>query len=314
MALIEHTLFGKIDRVDIAIKRLQNLEQEKGYHICFSGGKDSVVIKWLAEQAGVKHECHYNVTSVDPPELVRFVKSFDNVKMDIRHYSDGAPITMWNLIVRKRFPPTRRARFCCEKLKEGPSQRDMIKVTGVRWAESSNRKKYHGLITEFKGKKGQGLILNNDNDEARRMVESCYLSSTLLLNPIIDWSTEMIWELIRGEKIPYCELYDRGRSRLGCVGCPLSSNQEEELNRYPKFKEAYIRAFGKMLEARRENHLESKLGWNTGWDVYKWWIGKGPSIPKGDWEQIMMDLDNEYREGVNFYVRIGSNANGDTRK
>ena len=43
------------------------------YYGCFSGGKDSVVIKELARMAGVPVEWHYNVI-IDPPELMRFIK------------------------------------------------------------------------------------------------------------------------------------------------------------------------------------------------------------------------------------------------
>ena len=51
-------------------------EQEYGgpYYGCFSGGKDSIVIKRLTEMAGVDVEWHYNVTTIDPPELVRYIR------------------------------------------------------------------------------------------------------------------------------------------------------------------------------------------------------------------------------------------------
>lgn len=62
------------DKVETAIKRLQTFEPPEGYYLAFSGGKDSVVIKALADMAGVKYDARYNLTSVDPPELVRFIK------------------------------------------------------------------------------------------------------------------------------------------------------------------------------------------------------------------------------------------------
>lgn len=74
MSLIEHNLFGKIDKVQQAIDRFKAFEPEDGYYLAFSGGKDSVVIKRLAEMANVKFDAHYNITSVDPPELVKFIK------------------------------------------------------------------------------------------------------------------------------------------------------------------------------------------------------------------------------------------------
>lgn len=138
-------LEGK-DKVQIAIDRFKAFEPEEGYFLAFSGGKDSVVIKALADMAGVKYDAHYAITTVDPPELVQFVKTFSDVSMDSSHYKDGGRITMWNLIPRKLMPPTRLVRYCCDKLKES-SGVGRVTVTGARWDESTNRKHNQGLIT-----------------------------------------------------------------------------------------------------------------------------------------------------------------------
>nr|WP_066649576.1 phosphoadenosine phosphosulfate reductase family protein [Christensenella timonensis] len=272
------------------MKRYQAFEPEEGYWLAFSGGKDSCVIKRLAEMARVKHEVHYNVTSVDPPELVRFIKAIPEVRMDIPHYKDGSgPITMWNLIPRKMIPPTRLVRYCCEKLKESGGQ-GRLTVTGVRWDESLNRKKGHGVITEMTGsKKNRGLVLNDDNDEARRMVEMCYRTSKTILNPIVDWTDADVWEFIRAENIPYCGLYDEGYKRLGCIGCPMSTRQEQELEQYPKYKELYLKAFERMLKARKQNGKDdlTKENWSSPEGVYLWWLGKIPRTPHG---QLYFDI------------------------
>lgn len=125
-------------KVETAIERIKTFEPPEGYFLAFSGGKDSVVIKALADMAGVKYDAHYHITSVDPPELVRFVKTFDDVSMDRTHYKDGTPITMWNLIPKKKMPPTRIARYCCQYLKETSGEGRFV-ITGVRKAESSRR-------------------------------------------------------------------------------------------------------------------------------------------------------------------------------
>ena len=105
--------------------------------------------------AGCKYDATYRVTSVDPPELVRFIKDVHpDVIREIPRYSEtyknqklaGKPITMWNLIVEKLMPPTRTGRYCCEKLKESGGDGRMT-VTGVRWSESNNRRENQGIIT-----------------------------------------------------------------------------------------------------------------------------------------------------------------------
>ena len=261
--LKELTLFGEIDKVAIAVKRLQSFEPSEGYYLAFSGGKDSIVIKKLADLAGVKYDAHYNLTTVDPPELVRYIKDF-HPDVEISRPN----LTLWQLIPKKKMPPTRVVRYCCSELKEG-NGKGRIVVTGVRWAESARRKANRNLV-DIGGK--TGVVLNDDNDEARRMVESCYRTQKTLVNPIIDWTDDDVWEFIRLYELPYCELYDQGYKRLGCIGCPMTgkAGMKSDFERWPKYKKQYIRSFEKMLEARRAAGLVNK--WQTGQDVFDWWI------------------------------------------
>lgn len=61
--------------------------------------------------------------------------NYENGK--IEHPSVGK--TMWNLIVKKKMPPTRLIRYCCKELKEkGGNNR--IKIVGVRAEESFKRR------------------------------------------------------------------------------------------------------------------------------------------------------------------------------
>lgn len=152
------------DKVDKAIMRLQAYCPEEGYHLCFSGGKDSCVIKALADMAEVKYDAHYSISSVDPPELVRFIKDVHpDVIFDYPRYRDGTVATMWNLIPKKSMPPTRTVRYCCAALKE-QGGKGRLKVTGVRWAESVNRKKNQGEVT-FADKKTQKIAQKELSDE-----------------------------------------------------------------------------------------------------------------------------------------------------
>lgn len=287
MALKETMLDGTVvDKVQIAINRYKAFEPPEGYFLAFSGGKDSVCIKALADMAGVKYDAHYSVTSVDPPELVQFIKEkYPDVSRDIPKDKDGKPITMWNLIPKKKMPPTRLTRYCCAVLKESAGK-GRITVTGVRWAESLSRKENRSVINFQDGYKKDyddnlnaiispkgGVILNDDNDENRRTVEYCYRTRKTLLNPIVDWTDEDVWEFIKTYNIPYCELYDKGYKRLGCIGCPMNTKvAAAELEQYPKYKEAYLRAFEKMLK-RYETPPKS---WENAEAVMDWWLKRKP--------------------------------------
>ena len=276
-----------MDKVETAILRLQTYEPPEGYHLAFSGGKDSCVIKALADMAGVKYDAHYSVTGIDPPELVYFIKEHHpDVIWDIPRDRDGNRITMWSLIPKKKMPPTRIARYCCEALKESCGL-GRLTVTGVRWAESSKRKNNHGEATIFDKKaqkmvkeqfdpddytiSGQGgVVLRLDNRENAKIVEMCYKTHKTTINPIIDWTDDDVWEFLREYEIPYCSLYDEGYDRLGCVGCPMARRrQKKELEKYPRFRQLYLLAFEKMLVARREAGLETR--WDKPEQVMEWW-------------------------------------------
>ena len=95
-------------------------------------------------------------------------------------------------------------------------------------------------------------MLRLDNRENARIVEMCYKTHTTLINPIIDWTDAEVWEFIHEYKVPYCELYDQGFKRLGCIGCPMGTvkQRQMEFERYPKYKNLYLLAFQKMIENR----------------------------------------------------------------
>ena len=114
------------------------------------------------------------------------------------------------------------------------------------------------------------MILNNDNEESRQLVEHCYMQAKTTVNPIVDWTTEEVWEFIHEYNVPYCELYDQGYTRLGCIGCPMNTAAAAELEKYPKYKALYLKAFEKMLKGCRERNID--ISWNTAEEVYNWWL------------------------------------------
>lgn len=277
-------------KIAIAIKRLKEFEPPDGYFVAFSGGKDSQCIFHLCEMAGVKFDAHYSVSSVDPPELVQFIREkYPSVSREIPHDDAGKPITMWSLIPQKLMPPTRLARYCCEDLKE-KSGVGRLTVTGVRWEESKNRAENQGEITlpnagkkliakleeggaDFRQTEKKGVTMNTDNDVSRRMVEQCYRTSKTLFNPIVDWTEQDVWQFLRQVlQVESCGLYSDGWKRIGCSGCPMAgSSRWKEFARWPKYKDLYMSAFNRMLSERAKK-LRS-TDWRTAEEVFDWWMG-----------------------------------------
>lgn len=282
------------EKVKTAIARLKAFEPEtEPYCLCYSGGKDSDCIRILAQLAGVRHDIVHNLTTVDAPETIAYIKSIPNVIIEKAMDKDGNRITMWNLIPKKGMPPTRLVRYCCSVFKE-KGGKGRMKITGVRMSESVNRQKNGGMVkiigkektmqkyaeensVAYEQSEKGGIILNMDNSEQRRMVEHCYRTTSTMLNPIYDWEEQDVLDFLHHYNCEKNPLYQCGQKRIGCIGCPMKSGRgmKEDFSQYPKYKAAYIRAFDRMLIEMDKRNI--KHDWQTGKDVMKWWTGDDPN-------------------------------------
>ena len=244
--------------------------------ICYSGGKDSDVLIQLAINSGIDFEVLHNHTTADAPETVRHIRDtfkrleLQGIKCTVEYpMYKGKRTSMWDLIPQKMMPPTRLMRYCCSILKEKGGQNRAI-ATGVRWAESRARAK-RGIYEDINRNKDKKIILNNDNDDKRLLFERCEKQAKTVVNPIIDWQEQDVWDYLKENSVSCNPLYECGFKRVGCIGCPIAGKHRyEEFRSYPKYKQMYIHAFDRMLEVRRQNGKSST--WQESYDVFRWWM------------------------------------------
>lgn len=253
--LKEQTLFGPHDKVAVAIERLRTFEPPKGYHLAFSGGKDSQAIYELSIMAGVQFDAHMSLTTVDPPELLAFVKAnYPSVELHRPKES------MWRLIRRKGTFPTRIMRFCCASLKETLGDGRTV-MTGVRAAESARRS--HRSMVEA-GPRGRRY-----------------------LHPIIDWTVADVWQFHVERGLPHVCLYDEGWTRVGCIGCPMGThaNRVRDFARWPGYRQAYLNTIRRAM-AEHPGKVYKMADSADG--MMAWWLEETPK--QGGSECYLLDL------------------------
>lgn len=250
----------------------------KGYYLAFSGGKDSQALYHIAELAGVKFDAHMNFTSVDPPEVIRFVK---------KQYPEVDFIkpkkSIYQLAVEKQILPTMRVRWCCAEYKE-TSGAGRVTLIGIRHQESSRRakrneveiknRKYSGTLEGLdeyrnelrakrarrKSKKNGVNITNADQEQTLGCISG---KESLLISPIIHWTEQDVWEFLnKVMEVPHCSLYDEGWHRIGCIGCPMSSAKQKQIEniRYPHVKRNWIKAIKAIRGGAK--FLPNYIWWN----------------------------------------------------
>ena len=254
-------------KIDYSIALLRKCEQialdydpENGFYLAFSGGKDSQVLYHLAKMAGVKFKAHMNLMSIDPPDVIRFVK---------RNYPDVELIkpkmSIYDMALKKHIIPTRTMRWCCAEFKE-MSGAGKVTLIGIRKAESVQRSKREEI--EISGHKFSGNF-DQFSEHKEKMVTCVNGKDKILVSPILYWNEREVWQFLNFNNIPHCKLYDEGYKRIGCILCPMSNYKQKlkDCQRFPHVKRKWIQTIQKLIDSGYFNHnfTDAEFGFN-------WWI------------------------------------------
>lgn len=238
------------------------LDSKDGFYLAMSGGKDSQVLYHIAKLSGVKFKAHMNLTSVDPPEVIRFVKTqYPDVELIKPRMS------IYEMLKRKKFLPTRRFRWCCAEFKE-MSGAGKVTLVGIRKQESAKRSKRGEVSTNIKGKRNEETF-DQWSEHEEKMVTCVGGKDKVLVSPILNWTEQDVWEFLNANGIPHCELYDKGRKRIGCLCCPMSQYRQKikDIEEYPHVKRNWLKAIQWMIDNGYINHNFSDAE-----TAFRWWI------------------------------------------
>lgn len=260
-------------KIDYSVELLRKAEplalkmHPDGFHLAFSGGKDSQVLYHLAQMAGVKFKAHMQITTLDPPELMRFVRTqYPDVEL---HRPE---INFYKLIIKKKMLPLMNARYCCQVLKEhaGVGTTTLI---GVRAAESTKRanraevEKVHKTKSKRRRFDVNSDIFNIESETHHRCIGG---KDKIVISPIFHWQDADVWNFLRGNGIEYCRLYNEGYHRIGCMFCPMTSPKSKALDRqrYPGVERAIKRSIQELIDNENYGHDYNA----TADEMFDWWV------------------------------------------
>jgi len=118
---------------------------------------------------------------------------------------------------------------------------EMVRTNGVNlfYRSRENRKlccgirKVHPLTNMLSTLEGwiTGIRADqtqNRSDSSKFEIDGQF-GGILKVNPIIDWTWEMVWDYIKANKVPYNKLHDKGYPSIGCEPCTRPIKPGEDL-------------------------------------------------------------------------------------
>ena len=258
--LLKQKIEYSIQLLKKAEKLAIRYDSENGFFLAFSGGKDSQALYHIAEMAGVKFKAHFSPTTVDPPQLIKFIR---------RNYPDvefaKVKKNIYQVAVEKQILPSMRIRWCCAEFKENAGA-GKVTLIGIRHEESARRskrkevevsgRKFSGYLDQFEEwsaeqmkKKYKNLNQDQFSYDKEKEIRCINGKDSILISPIIDWTERDVWEFLNEVvKVPHCELYDKGYKRIGCILCPMSNPKQKrrEMKDFPYVKEKWLQAIEKI--------------------------------------------------------------------
>lgn len=263
--LLRKKILHSVELIRKAEKIALMYDPENGYFNTFSGGKDSQALFHIVKMSGVKFQTHMSLTSVDPGDVIRFVKTEYPSVIRLK-----PKMSIFQKAVEMGILPTMRVRWCCAEFKESTGA-GKVTLIGIRKEESARRakrhevevssKKFSGNLDEFeswskseverKMKRKSKRKINEDEFSVKTDNEVRCINGkdSILISPIFDWTERDVWYFLNNIiKAPHCKLYDVGYTRIGCILCPMSQPKQKrmEIERFPYVKRNWIEAIKKI--------------------------------------------------------------------
>ncbi|WP_075185220.1 phosphoadenylyl-sulfate reductase [Teredinibacter haidensis] len=196
------------------------LEQHDNLAISFSGAEDIVLVDMAARiKPGVKVFClDTGRLHAQTYQFIEQVRKHYDIELDVLFPSTEA---VQKLVASKGLFSfyDDNHKECCGVRKVGPLRSKLLQVDA--WVTGQRKDQSPGTRASIP-------VIQNDKVFARA-------GETLIkFNPLVNWTSQQVWEYIRTEGVPYNPLHDNGYVSIGCEPCtrPIGPGQHEREGRW----------------------------------------------------------------------------------
>ena len=150
-----------------------------------------------------------------------------------RGYTSGKIADRWQYLIKQPFMVSEQ---CCECLKKRPfakynKQTGEVPILGIMAGESDLRKQQY----------------------IRRGGCNSFQNNHIASYPISIWTDADIWAYLRKFKVPYCELYDKGHTRTGCMFCGFGAHIEK-ISRFELLYDLHPKAYNVFMNYQNNGY------------------------------------------------------------
>ena len=189
---------------ELEIKAIESirssLEKSKNPCLCFSGGKNSIVLlNYLKEYGDSGLSVIYIDTGLEFPEVQLFVQKIKK---------------LWklNLIIVK-------------------PEEEFDETTKIISCSCDYRKK--GSLVRLLSQRNFDCVFIGDTSESHASFSDAAIDYPELLSifvkPLIQFTSINIWDNIKKNNLPHCSLYEKGYQKIDCVLCSCINQIEENI-------------------------------------------------------------------------------------
>lgn len=261
----QYTLNQKIDHSVGAIEDFISRSGKVPY-VSFSGGKDSTVLLDIVRRFVDRDiKAVFCNTGNEYPEIVRFVRSTENVTIIRPGITVRDVISKYGfpLISKEQAQGIRQAKTTKSKKLLSIRLHGTDKTRGYASGKIADRWQFliKRPFAQYNKQTAEvpilGVMAGESHLRKQQYIQrggcNSFRNNHIASYPISIWTDADIWAYLQKFKVPYCELYDKGHARTGCMFCGFGAHIEK-VSRFKLLYELHPKAYNVFMNYQNNGH------------------------------------------------------------